>query len=448
MTRPASRGAGVPDDRIARSFQTEELDGIKLTTLMSVFLSTAISLWLVATLPLTDASYYLSYLALFALLAVTHYTLRRRGAGAWVSYANVTLTFAAVTAMFVGSYSSFSRSPAPPQELIHNGLVIFYFVFLTPVALNYSPRLMLWAGVSAALGWGAAIGWVLAQPGTIVGPHRLDMPLAAHRRLHFDPHFVDLNMRSGELIGLLLAGCVLAAVVWRSRRLVISQADAARERTNLARYFPPNIVDELAALDQPLQAVRAQPVAVMFADIVGFTHLAERTPPEGVIALLRQFHERMETAVFDNGGTLDKFLGDGLMATFGTPNAGPRDAANAIACVQSMVTAMAEWNGERAALGQPAIRLSIGIHYGDVVLGDIGSHRRLEFAVLGDVVNVASRLEELTRPLACHAIVSDDVVRVARQEIGAEAEQILAGFRPGTEQALRGRTEPVAIWLH
>jgi len=448
MTEPAARGAGAPDDRIARSFQSEELAGIKLTTQVSVFLGTAISLWLVTTLPLTDASYYVSYLALFAFLAIAHHALRRHGAGAWVGYVYVTLTFAAVTAMFVGSYYFFPGGPAPPQELMHNGLVIFYFLFLTPVALNYSPRLMLWAGASAALGWGAAIGWVLAQPGTIVGPHRLDMPLAAHQRLHLDPHFVDLTMRSGELVGLLLAGCVLGAVVWRSRRLVISQADAARERANLARYFPPNIVDELAALDQPLQAVRAQPVAVMFADIVGFTHLAERTPPEQVIALLRQFHERMETAVFENGGTLDKFLGDGLMATFGTPNAGPRDATNAVACARSMVAAMADWNGERAAQRQPAIRLSIGIHYGDVVLGDIGSHRRLEFAVLGDVVNVASRLEELTRPLSCQAIVSDEVVRVSRQEAGADAERILAGFRPGTAQTLRGRTEPVAIWLH
>ncbi len=245
---------------------------------------------------------------------------------------------------------------------------------------------------------------------------------------------------------MLLVVGALAAVVWRSRRLVIDQAASARERANLARYFPPTIVDQLAELDQPLGIVRSQPVAVMFADIVGFTRLAERQEPAVIVALLRRFHGLMERAIFDHDGTLDKFLGDGVMCTFGTPAAGPSDAANAFRCARAMVAAIDVWNGERSAAGEPPIRLSIGIHYGEVVLGDIGSERRLEFAVLGDVVNVASRLEESTRELASQVVVSDDLVRQARDQAGDGADVMLAGFRAGPPQKLRGREEPVVVW--
>ena len=96
---------------------------------------------------------------------------------------------------------------------------------------------------------------------------------------------------------------------------------------------PPNIVDQMTERDQPLGAVRSQVVAVMFVDIVGFTSLAERSSPDEMVTLLRQFHQRMESAVFEHGGTLDKFLGDGLMATFGIPMQAPMMAAMPCAAV-------------------------------------------------------------------------------------------------------------------
>ena len=107
---------------------------------------------------------------------------------------------------------------------------------------------------------------------------------------------------------------------------------------------------------------------------------------------LREFHARMEQEVFRHKGTLDKYLGDGLMATFGTPFAGNADASNALRCAQAMMAAVDRWNGERQAAGEPPICVSFGLHYGPVVLGDIGL-TCLEFAVIGSTVNAASRLE-------------------------------------------------------
>jgi adenylate cyclase len=190
--------------------------------------------------------------------------------------------------------------------------------------------------------------------------------------------------------------------------------------------------------------VRTQDVAVLFADIVGFTAYADGRDPTDVIGTLRQFHERMEREVFQHGGTLDKYLGDGLMATFGTPFAGDCDAVNALRCAQGMLASIVELNRQRSGRGEPPIQVSVGVHYGQVVLGDIGLNR-LEFAVIGTTVNAASRLESLTRELGCALVVSDALVRQAR----AESESSSADFVRLVErppQLVRGIEQPIGIW--
>jgi adenylate cyclase len=220
------------------------------------------------------------------------------------------------------------------------------------------------------------------------------------------------------------------------------------ERSQLARYFSPNLVEELATADRPVGAIRRSEIAVLFADIVGFTRLSEAIGPEETIALLREFHARMQAAVFAHDGTLDKYLGDGLMATFGTPVPGPHDAANALAAAREMAAAVARWNGERRAAGGAPIDIGIGIHWGAVVLGDIGDENRLEFATIGDTVNVASRLEALTRELGVEIVASDDLVRAMRSAVASEeADALMAGFARGEAQRLRGRSAPVEIYV-
>lgn len=286
---------------------------------------------------------------------------------------------------------------------------------------------------------------IVRLPSTLVShddlPEMSSDQLLAYR---LDPRFVDLDVITQDVIVFLIVAGILAAGVARARRLVLRQAVAARERANLARYFSPRIVDRLARADEPLAAVRAQPVAVLFADIVGFTRMSEEQPPARVITLLRGFHARLEAAVFDHDGTLDKYLGDGVMATFGTPDPSSDDALNALAAARAMLASIDAWNRERQTQGDAPLRLSIGIHYGDVVVGDVGSTRRLEFAVIGDVVNVASRLEALTRELGTRLVVSDALISAIRAGDPAAA---LAGLRPIAPQVLRGRAGPVALWV-
>jgi adenylate cyclase len=173
----------------------------------------------------------------------------------------------------------------------------------------------------------------------------------------------------------------------RVRDLDRRRAAAERARANLSRYFSPNIVEILAARDEPFGAVRRQTVAVLFLDIVGFTRMAERMTPEAVVTLLRQFHDRMAAEIFACCGTIEKYIGDEIFAVFGLPEASPDDAANALTCAVRMLSALDRWNAERAQGGEPPLAIGIGLNYGPAVIGDVGSEQSLSFTVIGDTIN-------------------------------------------------------------
>lgn len=220
-------------------------------------------------------------------------------------------------------------------------------------------------------------------------------------------------------------------------------ADGDRQRAVLARHFSPNMVDELMRTGGKLDSVRTQTIGVLFADIFNFTATSAAMPRDEVIELLRRFHSLVEEAVFGHHGTLDKYIGDGVMATFGTPWPGPHDAANALACTRSLVRGLNRWNGERAKAGLRPIRIGIGLHYGEATLGNVGSARRFEHTVIGDTVNLASRFEGLTRTLDTAILVSDAVIETVKQDGGAD---LLQGFKHMGSHAIRGHREPVELW--
>lgn len=230
------------------------------------------------------------------------------------------------------------------------------------------------------------------------------------------------------------------------RDAIRHRAEAEQARANLSRYFPPNMVETLANENNPFAKPRSQPAAVMFADIIGFTAISAGSPPEKVFELLRRFHRRMAQEIFACGGTLDKYIGDGLMASFGTPETGEQDAARALCCAVGMVGAMGEINAGSAAGGEPEIRVAIGLHYGPVLLGNIGDERRLEFATIGDTVNIASRLERLARPLQADIVVSDAVVTAIRDADGGNLPE-LDGFKRLEPQEIRGIDDPMVLWV-
>src|SRR5712691_5583218 len=234
----------------------------------------------------------------------------------------------------------------------------------------------------------------------------------------------------------------------RVREIDRQRAAAERARTNLARYFSPNLVALLADRDEPLGAVRRQTVGVLFVDIVGFTRTSEHLAPEAVVTMLRQFHTRMTAQIFACGGTVANDIGDAIFAVFGLPTASADDALNALRCADLMIAALAAWNLERAQDGEPPLAIGIGLNYGPAVIGDVGSEHSLSFTVIGDTVNTASRLQGLTRDYRTPLVVGDPLVAAIAARPADGAAKLLGALEDRGEQALRGRSGAVRIWTH
>jgi PAS domain S-box-containing protein len=220
-------------------------------------------------------------------------------------------------------------------------------------------------------------------------------------------------------------------------------AVAERQRAQLTRHFSPNMVEELMQAGGRIGLARTQPMAVLFSDLYDYTEMSAAMSGEQVIALLRDFHAIVEDAVFNHGGTLDKYIGDGLMATFGTPSPGPMDATHAIAATRQMLRELARWNQRREAKGERRIRIGVGLHFGMATLGDVGTDQRFELTVVGDTVNVASRIEQLSRLVRTAVVASDDIIQRAIAESGIEA---IESFRDLGEHRVRGRQALIRLW--
>ncbi len=441
---PNARGR----DRIRRAFEREELYGLRQWLRARLAVLVIIAFWMPVISPPGFAVYYIGIVVLSGLIGVTHYELRKRGFGGMLApYAFQLLDVALVGfAIFVPNV--FQERILPHGAMLDFGNEHYFYIFLVAALFTYSPRIVLWTGFCIAVVYAAGVAWILDQPGSFI----LSMPNLEFMALSMDERSrlmgnlnrVAIDEHVQTIILMLIVSGMLALGVWRVQRLVLANAAAERARANLSRHFSPNMVDMLANTDQPLGAGRSQEAAVLFADIRGFTSYAETHAPEEALTLLREVHRMLAQQVFAHGGTLDKYLGDGVMATFGTPAPGARDAANALAAGRAILESIAAWNQARVARGADPVQVGIGLHYGRVVLGDIGDEQRIEYAVIGDTVNVASRIQDLTRKLDVRLAASMALVNAARE--AEDGPELLQDLQRAPLQRLDGREEPILVW--
>jgi adenylate cyclase len=207
-------------------------------------------------------------------------------------------------------------------------------------------------------------------------------------------------------------------------------------RANYSRFLPEYVVTQMLENPESFKLGGVlQTITVLFADIRGFTRISEHAPPEKIVQLLNHYFSAMTDIIFAHGGTLDKYLGDGLMALFGAPTVTPNDAANALSTAVAMQRRMIGINLELREEGFPEIGIGIGLHTGEVTVGYIGSERRSEYTAIGDTVNTASRLESNAK--GGQILVS---------EVTAKAAHSRYTLTPREPISVKNREQPVPLF--
>ncbi|MBS0334469.1 MAG: PAS domain S-box protein, partial [Proteobacteria bacterium] len=210
-----------------------------------------------------------------------------------------------------------------------------------------------------------------------------------------------------------------------------------RVRSTMSRYMSKEVAEQLLSAGELELGGVEQKVTVMFSDVRRFTSIAEALGPRETVSLLNEYFTEMVDVIFQHGGILDKYMGDGIMALFGAPLVGPDDADNAVAVADQMMRRLAALNVRRVAAGHAALDIGIGFSTGATVVGNIGSVRRLDYTVIGDTVNLASRLEGASKQYGARIMMSEMTVReLTRPATLREIDLI----------RVKGKDRPVAVY--
>jgi len=219
-----------------------------------------------------------------------------------------------------------------------------------------------------------------------------------------------------------------------------SMVDGLRERDKLratmGKYMTQSVMDHLMRGKVELGG-EALTVTILFTDIRSFTSISETMSAHELVKLLNEYFTEMVTVIMEEGGVVDKYIGDAIMAVFGAPVSKPDDARRAVRAAVRMRQALVKLNERLAARGAPPIKTGIGLHTGEVVAGNIGSEARMEYTVIGDAVNLASRLESSTKELGTDVLISEDTNALLDNEVETRAVR---------EITVKGRAKPVVVY--
>jgi adenylate cyclase len=305
-------------------------------------------------------------------------------------------------AMLMGLIWSFHlQYGQPPSFYLKAPTLLYVFVFIGLRTLRFDSAYVLMAGAAAALGWIVLLGYSLWG-------QDMDSLVTRNYVEYLTSNRILRGAEFDKIISIVMVALVLGLAVARSRRLLLKSIAEQTATMELSRFFAPEIAKAIAGAEQALQPGEGElrQAAAMFIDLRGFTRLSQTLEPRELVQLLGEYQGRVVPIVQKHNGSVTTYLGDGIMITFGAVRRTETYAADALRAAEELIDTLNAWAEQRRAAGLPAPGVGIGVYAGTVMYGVIGDQSRLEYAIIGDTVNRAAKLQNQTKAEAVQALTA------------------------------------------
>ena len=311
--------------------------------------------------------------------------------------------------------------------------LLYVFIFIVLRALSITPAYVLFTGLVAAAGWLALLAYALMAPG--------GAELVTHDYVQYmNSTRILIGGEIDRVVSIVIVTLVLSVSVARARQLLFQAVGDQAAVSQLSRFFAPEVAQRLSSADELLHSGDGEQrqAAAMFVDLRGFTTLASQLPPRELIDILRKYQAIAVPIIHRHHGSITTYLGDGIMVTFGASKSSDTYCADALRCALELLQALGQWHAQRLAAGVPAPGVGIGVDSGTVTCGVIGDEGRLEYAIIGNPVNRAAKLQnhtkvEQVRGLAsgeCHARALEQGYRPDLSELHLQACNVAGVSEP------------------
>lgn len=298
----------------------------------------------------------------------------------------------------------------PPSFYLKAPTLLYVFIFIALRALRFEVRFVLLAGLVAALSWGALILFALADAGQTV--------ITRDYVTYLTSNSVLIGGEIDKILSILAVTAILGFALHRARRLLVRAVVEQTAAHDLSRFFAPEIAAKITASEQKIRPGTAEPrdAAILNLDLRGFTHYAAEANPDSVMMLLSEYQALMVPVIRKHGGRVDKFLGDGVLATFGAVQSSQTYAADGLRALDELMVEARRWAESCRLAGRFCPRVNGALATGRVLFGAVGDDQRLEYTVIGEAVNLSAKLEKANKDLETSALCDRVTYELARTQ--------------------------------
>ena len=321
-----------------------------------------------------------------------------------------------VAVLLITIWSFHLQYDADPALYLKAPTLMYVFILIALRTLRFEPVMVILTGVAASIGWLALVVYAVGHEQVCDSMELLEAMASAEacNITHMFPEYTSsdqilLGAEFDKIVSMLMVTMILAMALVRARNLLVRATTEHQAAADLSRFFAPEIAGRIRETGSEIKPGDAEmrEAAIMMTDLRGFTRLAEKLPPREVMALLSEYQSRVVAAISAEGGSVDKFMGDGILASFGAAAMSAEPAAQAMRAADRISRDCRAWRLQRRASGRPAPAVGLAITTGRVMFGAIGDASRLEYTVIGDPVNLAAKLEKHTKVEHVAALCTD-----------------------------------------